>query len=91
MTKSAKDMRHNDFVKNMRDIQTLHPEFTWEKAYNDALVLWTMHDYAAFTIMEQEVGTDRAVQLYGKIWELRSQLEWGGLCELIGKKPEDMD
>ncbi|MCK4598853.1 hypothetical protein KAU37_03370 [Candidatus Bipolaricaulota bacterium] len=91
MAKSAKDMRHNDFVENMRDIQTIHPEFTWEKAYNDALVLWTMHDYAAFTIMEQEVGTDRAVQLYGKIWELRSQLEWGGLCELIGKRPEDTD
>lgn len=87
----AKDMRHDSFVENLRHLQKVHPEYTWEKAYNDAMVLWTRHDYSMFTVMEQELGTDRAVKMYGKIWALRSQLEWPDLCELIGKKPEDKD
>ena len=87
----AKDMRHDSFVENMKRLQKVHPEYTWERAYNDAMVLWTRHDYAGFTVMEQELGTDRAVKLYGKIWELRSRLEWPDLCELIGKKPGDKD
>lgn len=87
----TEDMRHESFVENMKHLQKVHPEYTWEKAYNDAMVLWTRHDYAGFTVMEQELGTDRAVKLYGKIWELRSRLEWPDLCQLIGKKPEDKD
>jgi len=89
--KSAKGIRNNNFVENMREIMKLYPEYTWEKAYNDAMVLWTLHDYSAFKVMEEEVGSDRAVQLYAKMWAIRSELEWPGLCQLIGKKPEDKD
>ncbi|MBL7210896.1 MAG: hypothetical protein ISS61_00800 [Desulfobacteraceae bacterium] len=87
----ARDIRKESFIDNMREIMKLQPEYTWERAYNDAMVLWTLHDYAAFTAMEEEVGTDRAAQLYARMWEIRSKLEWPGLCELIGKKPEDTD
>ena len=89
--KSCREMRHNSFIENMRELQKVHPEYTWERAYNDAMELWTLHDYAAFKTMEGEVGTDRAVYLYGKMWELRSHLEWPGLCAVVGKKPTDKD
>lgn len=89
--KCAKDIRNDSFIENMREIMEIHPEYTWEKAYNDAMVLWTLHDYSAFKVMEEEVGKDRAPQLYARMWEIRSRLEWPGLCELIGKKPEDTD
>ncbi len=89
MSANAKEMRHENFIENMRQLMKVHPEYTWEKAYEGAMTLWTLHDYSAFKTMEEEVGTDRAAQLYAKMWELRSKLEWPGLCELIGKKPED--
>ncbi len=89
MAKSLKDMRHDSFVENMRELMKIHPEITWEKAYNDAMTLWTLHDYSAFKTMEDELGTDKAVKMYGKLWELRSKLEWPDLCAAIGKKPKD--
>jgi hypothetical protein len=88
MDKKAKDMRHDSFIENMRELMKVHPEYTWEKAYNDAMTLWTLHDYSAFKTMEEELGTDKAVKMYAKMWELRSKLEWPGLCALIGKKPK---
>jgi hypothetical protein len=89
MIKSMKDMRHDSFVENMRELMKIHPELTWEKAYNDAMTLWTLHDYSAFKTMEEELGTDKAVKMYGKLWELRSKLEWPDLCAAVGKKPTD--
>jgi hypothetical protein len=89
--KSAKEMRHDSFIENMRELQTIHPEYTWERVYNDAMELFTLHDYCAFKTMEEEVGTDRAVYLYGKMWARRLTLEWPGTCALIGKKPTDKD
>ena len=89
MVKSAKEMRHDSFVENMREIQRVHPEYTFERAYNDAMELFTLHDYSAFKTMEEEVGTDRAAQLYAKMWALRAELEWPGVCASIGKKPGD--
>jgi hypothetical protein len=53
------------------------------------MTLWTLHDYSAFKTMEDELGTDKAVKMYGKLWELRSKLEWPDLCATIGKKPKD--
>jgi len=89
MARSLKDLRHDSFVENMRELMKIHPEMTWEKAFNDAMTLWTLHGYSAFKTMEEELGTDKAVKMYGKLWELRSKLEWPGLCEAIGKKPSD--
>jgi len=48
MGKNVKDMRHDSFIENMRELMMVHPEYTWEKAYNDAMTLWTLHDYSAF-------------------------------------------
>jgi len=87
--KSAQEMRHDNFIENMRDLIEANPELTWEKAYHDAMVLWTLHDYSGFKVMEEELGTDKAVLMYAKLWELRSKLEWPELCKMIGKKPED--
>jgi hypothetical protein len=89
MAESLKHMRHDSFVENMHELMKIHPEITWEKAYNDAMTLWTLHDYSAFKTMEDELGTDKAVKMYGKLWELRSKLEWPDLCAAIGKKPKD--
>jgi hypothetical protein len=89
MAESLKHMRHDSFVENMHELMKIHPEITWEKAYNDAMTLWTLHDYSAFKTMEDELGTDKAVKMYGKLWEFRSKLEWPDLCAAIGKKPKD--
>lgn len=87
--KNCKEMRHNSFVDNVKDLMKVYPDFTWEQMYNDAMVLWTRHDYCAFRTMEDEVGAERAAQLYAKMWALRTELEWNDLLEMAGKKPND--
>ena len=82
-------IRNNNAVANIKELQKTNPHLTFEREYDAVLTLWTLHDYAMFTVMEEEVGTDRAVNLYADVWRLRSKLEWPSLCEVIGKKPED--
>lgn len=82
-------IRHNDIVENYKELQKTHPYLTFEYGVEAFVTLWTLHDYAMFVVMEKEVGTDRAANLYADVWRLRSRLEWPDLCELIGKKPED--
>lgn len=85
----GKPIRCNDVVANYKEMQKTNPKLTFEHGLNAMLTLFTLHDYSMFTVMEQEVGTDRAANLYAKVWELRSKLEWPSLCAAIGKKPED--
>lgn len=85
----GKPIRCNNIVANYKEMQKTNPKLTFEHGLKAMLTIWTLHDYSMFTVMEQEVGTDRAVNLYAKVWELRSKLEWPGLCAAIGKKPED--
>lgn len=82
-------IRHNDIVENYKELQKTHPSLTFEYGLENFLILWTLHDYAMFVVMEKEVGTDRAANLYADVWRLRSRLEWPDLCALIGRKPED--
>lgn len=85
----AKPIRNNNIIANYKEMQKTKPYLTFEHGLEAMLTIWTLHDYSMFTVFEQEVGTDRAVNLYAKVWELRSKLEWPGLCAAIGKKPED--
>lgn len=85
----GKPIRCNNVVANYKEMQKTNPKLTFEHGLNAMLTLFTLHDYSMFTVMEQEVGTDRAANLYAKVWELRSKLEWPSLCAAIGKKPED--
>lgn len=85
----GKPIRCNNIIANYKEMQKTKPYLTFEHGLNAMLTIWTLHDYSMFTVFEQEVGTDRAVNLYAKVWELRSKLEWPGLCAAIGKKPED--
>ena len=87
--KMEKPIRNDNAIANLKEMQKINPQLTFERAYDNVLTLWTLHDYAMFTMMEKEVGTDRAVNLYAKVWELRSKLEWPSLCAMIGKKPTD--
>lgn len=85
----GKPIRNNNIIENYKEMQKSKPSLTFEHGLEAMFMLWTLHDYAMFTVMEQEVGTDRAVNLYAKVWELRTKLEWSSLCAAIGKKPED--
>lgn len=85
----GKPIRCNNIVANYKEMQKAKPYLTFEHGLEAMLTIWTLHDYSMFTVFEQEVGTDRAANLYAKVWELRSKLEWPGLCAAIGKKPED--
>ena len=87
--KFDRPIRNNNAVANIKELQKTNPQLTFEREYDAALTLWTLHDYSMFTVMEKEIGTDRAVNLYAKVWELRSKLEWPSLCAIVGKKPED--
>jgi len=85
----GKPIRCNNVIANYKEMQKTNPKLTFEHGLNAMLTLFTLHDYSMFTVFEQEVGTDRAANLYAKVWELRSKLEWPSLCAAIGKKPED--
>jgi hypothetical protein len=81
--------RNADVVKNMATLQKQFPYLTPEYAVESLLTLWTRHDYSMFTVMEQEFGTAKAVEMYAKIWEFRTRLEWGDIMKAIGKKAGD--
>jgi hypothetical protein len=81
--------RHENVVKNLQELQKVYPYLTPEYVIESLLTLWTRHDYAMFTVMEQEFGTDQAVKLYAKIWEFRTRLEWNDILKAIGKEPGD--
>lgn len=85
----GKPIRCNNVIANYKEMQKTNPKLTFEHGLNAMLTLFTLHDYSMFTVFEQEVGTDRAANLYAKVWELRSKLEWPSLCAAIGKKPDD--
>jgi hypothetical protein len=79
--------RNENVVKNLQTLQKAFPYLTPEYAIESLLTLWTRHDYAMFTVMEQEFGTDKAVHLYAKIWEFRTRLEWNDILQAINKPP----
>lgn len=81
--------RNNDVVKNMRTLQKAFPYLTPEYAVQSLLTLFTRHDYAMVTVMEKELGTEKAVKLYGKIWAFRLRLDWKDTMHAIGKEPGD--
>ncbi len=89
IVKIDRPIRNNNAVANIKEMQKANPHLTFERLYDSILTLWTRHDYSMFTVLEREFGTEKAVNLYAKVWELRSQLEWNDLCEAIGKKPTD--
>lgn len=81
--------RNNDVVKNIKQLQKNFPHITMEYMVEGLLTLWTRHDYAMFSVMEKEFGTDKAVKLYAQIWDFRTRLEWGDIMQTIGKKAGD--
>jgi hypothetical protein len=89
IVKIDRPIRNNNAVANIKEMQKSNPHLTFEREYDAILTLWTLHDYSMFSVMEKELGTDKAVNLYARVWELRSKLEWPDLCEAIGKKPSD--
>lgn len=82
-------IRHHDVVENYKDIQKKKPQLTFEWATRALLNTFTLHDFALYSVLEEEFGTEKAVDLYAKIWEKRTDLELPGLKEEIGLKKDD--
>jgi hypothetical protein len=82
-------IRFDDVVENYKAIQKTKPEFTLEYGVKSILTIFTLHDFAMFNVLEEEYGTEKAVNLYARIWERRTDLEWPGLKEAIGLKAND--
>jgi hypothetical protein len=82
-------IRNENVVKNLEELQKQFPYLTKDHVIESLLTLWTRHDYAMFTVMEREFGTDKAVKLYAEIWKFRTKLEWGDILKAIGKRPGD--
>ena len=82
-------IRYDDVIENYRALQKTKPEFTFEFGLRAMLTVFTLHDFSMFHVLEEEFGTEKAVNLYAKIWERRTDLEWPGLKEAIGLKADD--
>lgn len=82
-------IRHHDVVENYKALQKTNPRFTFEFGLKTMLNTFTLHDFAMFHVLEEEFGTEKAVNLYAKIWKRRTDLELPGLREDVGLGPDD--
>ncbi|MCZ7662581.1 MAG: hypothetical protein M5U22_06440 [Thermoleophilia bacterium] len=85
----AAPIRGNDVVANYKEIQKTKPHLTFEYGVEALLNIFTLHDFAMFHVLEEEYGTEKAVNLYARIWERRTDLEFPGLKEVAGMKKDD--
>jgi len=87
-------IRFDNVIENYKEMAKTKPYLTMEFGLEAMLTIFTLHDFSMFHELEDEFGTDKAVELYARIWKRRTYLEWPGLLEFIGKKkgdPIDMD
>jgi len=82
-------IRFENVVENYKALQKTKPEFTFEYGLKALLTVFTLHDFSLFHVLEEASGTEKAVNLYAKIWERRTDLELPGLKEAVGLKPDD--
>jgi hypothetical protein len=82
-------IRYEDVVENYRAMQKEKPYLTFEYGTKAILEIFTLHDFAMFHVLEEEFGTEKAVNLYAKVWEKRTDLELPGLKEAVGLKADD--
>jgi hypothetical protein len=80
-------IRCQNVVENYRQLQKTKPRFSFEYGVDALLNIFTLHDFSMFSVLEQEFGTEKAVNLYANIWKKRTYLEWPGLKKEIGLKP----
>jgi hypothetical protein len=85
----AMPIRCQDVVENYRELHKSKPRYTFEYGVSALLNVFTLHDFAMYHVMEEEFGQEKAVNLYAKIWERRTHLEWPGLLKEVGLKPTD--
>ncbi len=85
----AEPIRHHDVVENYKALQKTKPMFTFEYGLRAMLNTFTLHDFAMFHVLEEEYGTEKAVNLYAKIWRKRTDLELPGLKKMVGLGPDD--
>ena len=82
-------IRHENVIENYKEMAKTKPYLTFEYGLEALLTIFTLHDFAMFHELEDEFGTDKAVELYARIWKRRTYLEWPGLLEFVGKKEGD--
>ncbi len=82
-------IRFDNVIENYKEMAKTKPYLTFEYGLEALLTIFTLHDFAMFHELEEEFGTDKAVELYARIWKRRTYLEWPGLLEQIGKKEGD--
>jgi hypothetical protein len=85
----ADPIRRHDVIENYKELQKTKPMFTFEYGLRAMLNTFTLHDFALFHVLEEEYGTEKAVNLYAKIWKRRTDLELPGLKQLVGLGPDD--
>jgi hypothetical protein len=83
----AAPIRCQNVVENYRQLQKTKPRMSFEYGVDALLNVFTLHDFSMFSVLEQEFGTEKAVNLYANIWKKRTHLEWSGLKKEIGLKP----
>lgn len=85
----AAPIRCQDVVKNYKELQKSDPRYTFEYGTEAILNIFTLHDFAMFHVLEEEYGSEKAVNLYAKVWKKRTYLEWPGLLKEVGLKEDD--
>ena len=82
-------IRCQDVIKNYKELQKTKPRYTFEYGTEALLTIFTLHDFSMFHVLEEEFGTEKAVNLYAKIWKKRTYVEWPGLLKEVGLKEGD--
>jgi len=85
----AAPIRCQDVVKNYQEMQKTMPRYTFEYGTEALLNVFTLHDFAMFHVLEEEYGSEKAINLYAKVWKKRTYLEWPGLLKEIGLTEDD--
>jgi hypothetical protein len=79
----AEPIRHHDVIENYRELQKTNPLFTFEYGLKAMLNTFTLHDFALFHVLEEEYGTEKAVNLRQDLEEAHRPRA-PGLKEMVG-------
>lgn len=78
--------RTDSVIENFRQLEKDNPNQSLEFGVKNFLRIFTRHDGFMFQTLEEEFGTEKAVELYAKVWGKRARPEFEDLKKYMGIK-----
>ena len=76
-------IRYENVVKNYKEMAKTKPYLTLEYGLEALLNIFTLHDFSMFHVLEEEYGTDKAVELYARVWK---KTDVSGMARIAGSR-----